>query len=81
MNKKDLIRLIEPFPDDAEIALLNDEFCEYFVPKTIRFIELGTFKDLDYKETSDWPEMSIRDIDCRLKEQKLISSKKYIYID
>jgi len=81
MNKKDLIKSLESFPDDAEIALLNDEFCEYFVPRTVQFIELGTFKDLDHKETSDWSEMSIRDMDCRLKEQKLISSKKYIYIN
>lgn len=81
MNKKDLIKSLEPYPDDAEIALLNDEFCEYFTPDNVEFIELGTFKDIDWKKTSDWPEITLRSLPCRLKEQKLISTKKYIYIN
>jgi hypothetical protein len=80
MNKKQLIKLIEDLPDDTEIALLNDEFCQYFTPEHIQLVELGTFKDLNHKETSWFPEISLRDIDCPLKSQKLISSKKYIYI-
>jgi hypothetical protein len=80
MNKKQLIKLMEDFPDDAEIALLNDEFCNYFTPDSVQLMELGTFKDLAHKKTSWFPEISLRDIDCLLKNQKLISIKKYIYI-
>jgi hypothetical protein len=83
MTKKELIKLLELHSDDTEIALLNDEFCEYFTPKNIKFIELGTFEDLAYRKTSDFPKYSIREmyyVDF-IEDYKLISSKKYIYID